>query len=101
MFIQHILDIIVMFKVVDFLHPFYEESLGVLVKQLDSESEHMLSSVFLPFQLYVWLSIVLSGMVTGVCMYCFRYVISKKHRSHGSTVWYCLSSFLNQGEIHQ
>ena len=88
---------------VDFTFPFYEDEIGVAVREVLDDS--YISASFHPFHVWVWLLWLLAMFGVGMILWLVAGIASKVtgegdplSDSYWRGVWYCFTSFLTQSE---
>ena len=83
----------------DFTYPYWEESLGVLVRKVD-DSDYM-GSLFRPYNFWVWWTIVGATVGIALLMWFFGQLGPKDPvaKNFSSCMWYSATTFLTQSKI--
>lgn len=84
---------------IDYLHPYLEESLGVLVREV-SRSDTLLSAALQPFSFALWLGILGAGLLVAGALGLTASVTPCPDPLRGPlsrVLWYAFTSALSQG----
>ncbi len=97
-------------KVIDFVHPFMEDGVGILLKRPTGDANKM-AKVFLPFHATVWCLIVTAILIVGILLYFVNRTTPYSGKKTGhedatcgelcirENMWMIFASFIEQGGL--